>query len=55
MTENEKRLKDMILSIKQQRSDLKTEKNELKEREKGLKELEDEFLSLCLVTFGERI
>jgi hypothetical protein len=52
MEDIDKRLKDMILDIKQQRASIKSEKSEIKEQERSLKELEDGFMSLALKKFG---
>lgn len=51
MNENEKKLKDMILSIVQGRKDVKAEQDVVKEMREKLKEIEDEFISLALIEF----
>lgn len=53
MTENEHNLKDMILTIKQERQDIKIDSEMLKERKDKLKLLIEEFLNQALVEFSK--
>lgn len=53
MTESEAKLKDMILTIKQERLDIKMDQDVLKERKDRLKIVEEDFMSLALQEFSK--
>lgn len=48
---NSDKLKEMILTIKQERKEIKADQDILKDKKDRLKELEDEFMSLALQEF----
>ena len=54
LSERETKIKDLLLTIKQQRLDISCQKGEVKEQERTLKENTDELMSLLLLEYGDK-